>query len=450
MEYSPLGLGASGGNHNDEVSTPRYHKTDLTAMIRAAQLKMKRCEVAMEEPCSSSMSFEYEDLVKIQAPMVRCSRPAFRKLCRLWGTTISYTHMIMSESFSQSPEARASDFSLYNGEDRLVVQLAGTSGPMMAASAAMLSPYCDAIDINCGCPQKWAMKEGIGAALLSKPELVADMVKSIWNAVPGELLPCVVKMRVHDDVRQSVDFAKQVEAAGASWLTVHGRTPWDTQSSTVRTQAITILRDSVAIPMVANGSVECPRSAMGLALSAGVGSVMSARGLLSNPASFHNPKPEESLTFPTPEQQRLPLGWAQHPPTNPATAAHFLINVAAQEEITAAASTFGEMEHKTGAPLLSRPAATAAGEYLESLSSCTLCPLEVISDFLRLSAMCDLPLKATQHHLLLMAHHYLSPAERSYISQLRSTVSLFRAAQTVGLYTQQGRTSGAHDCSISV
>jgi tRNA-dihydrouridine synthase len=374
---------------------------------------------------SASSAFSYADLVKIQAPMVRCSRPAFRKLCRLWGTTISYTHMIMSESFSQSADARASDFSLYSGEDRLVVQLAGTSGPTMGAAAAMLSPYCDAIDINCGCPQKWAMKEGIGAALLAKPEMVAEMVKSIWNAVPGQLTPCVVKMRVYENVEQSVAFARQVEAAGASWITVHGRTPWDSPSAIVRTSAITLIRDSVRVPVVANGSVECPRSAMGLALSAGVGSVMSARGLLSNPAAFFDPaESQEALTFPT-VPRGVSAGTAgQSPPsslgrrdfeaTNPATAAH----------VSAALNLPGHY------PSL-----------LRTLSSSTMCPLEVISDFLRLAAVCDLPLKATQHHLLLMAHAYLSPLERSYLSQLRSNVALVRAVQSAGLFVAGGNVS---------
>lgn len=403
-------------------SEPKYVKSDLVQLIRNAQTL---CISAAD----TGKPFTYDDLVKIQAPMVRCSRPPFRKLCRLWGTDVNYTHMIMSESFVKSAEARASDFSLYEGEDRLVVQLAGTSGPTMGAAAAMVAPYCDAIDINCGCPQKWAMREGIGSALLEKPELVSEMVRSIWNSVPGELIPCVVKMRVYDDTARSVDFARQVVAAGASWVTVHGRTPWDTPSAPVRTNVITLIRDAIDVPVVANGSVESPKSAMGLALSSGVGSVMSARGLLANPASFYQPLPGARILlkhscFDQPHSERSEC------------------DEAVSEQLTYRAE-FAEMP-----PFAAQPATNPATGALEQcpnipphLSSCVMCPLEVISDFMRLAAACSLPLKATQHHLLLMAHDYLSPAERLFVSQQRSIVGIQRSLISSGLYVRGGKFS---------
>lgn len=393
---------------DDEVLV--YSKTDLASLIREAQAKCVARLAGGEERGTSQNDeeqptcFEFDDLIKIQAPMVRCSRPPFRRLCRLYGTSISYTHMIMSESFVRSADARASDFSLFDGEDKLVVQLAGTSSATMAAAAAMVAPYCDAIDINCGCPQKWAMREGIGSALLEKPQQVADMVSAIRNAVPGELVPCVVKMRVYDDSARSVDFARQVEAAGASWVTVHGRTPWDTPSAQVRTSVITLIRDALTVPVVANGSVECPRTAMGLALTAGVGAVMSARGILSNPALFFQPTAAEcpGWTF---RAQFTPKPFTEHLPTNPAS------------------------EQLASAPF--------AG--LSQLSSSVMVPVEVISDFVRLAAACELPLKATQHHLLLMAHNYLSPTERLFISQQRSCVGIVRSLMDTGLYTENGK-----------
>lgn len=406
---------------------PSYVKTDLVNLIHRAQ---EKCTEALRIMSSGSASpafmsddlFSYHrDLVKIQAPMVRCSRPPFRKLCRLWGTDVNYTHMIMSESFTRSAEARASDFSLYEGEDRLVVQLAGTSGPTMAAAAAMVSPFCDAIDINCGCPQKWAMREGIGSALLEKPELVADMVQCIRNAVPGELIPCVVKMRVYDDTAKSVDFARQVAAAGASWVTVHGRTPWDTPSALVRTDVVTLIRDSVTVPVVANGSVESPKTAMGLALSCGVGAVMSGRGLLSCPSAYYQP----------PHDVKVLLRSTDDASVNPAEA-----------------TITYRVDFSDVRPMYDQPPTNPASAVLAQhplipphLSSSVMCPLEVISDFTRLAAYCGLPFKATQHHLLLMAHDYLSPAERQFISQQRSCVGLVRSLAAVGLYTTNGRAS---------
>lgn len=407
---------------------PLYRKTDLLARIVDADQKCKlrvdtqSSEMSARFGSSSNTSnaipddlldeldaiFSYKDLVKVQAPMVRCSRPPFRKLCRLWGTDISYTHMIVSECFVRSQEARDADFALYLGESRLVTQLAGHDGPIIGEAARLVAPFCDAVDINCGCPQKWAMKEGFGAALLEKPELVADMIRSIRNAVGAAQLPCVVKMRVYDDERRSVEFARQVVAAGASWVTIHGRTPWDTPSSIVRTNTISLIRDHLTVPVVANGSVESPRTAMGLSLATACGSVMCGRGLLSNPSAFYQPSGEEVLTYPL--SQNVSTNWSEYAPTNPASS-----------------MLASHVPHRQSQP------ATLSSMSSSKLSSCAMCPAEVIADFVRLADECNLPLRATQHHLLLMANDYLSPCERMYVSQQRSTAALQQTFRHLGL-----------------
>ena len=102
---------------------------------------------------------------------------------------------------------------------------------------ALVAPYVDAVGLNCGCPQRWAMQEGIGAAMIEKPELIvgvptsivsaqarilADIVKTTRRRAPGVAVE--VKIRLHADVRRTVDLVRAVEQAGADWLTVHGRT----------------------------------------------------------------------------------------------------------------------------------------------------------------------------------------------------------------------------------
>ncbi len=42
-----------------------------------------------------------------------------------------------------------------------------------------MNRYTNGIDLNCGCPQKWAIHEHIGAYLMDCPELVRDMVKQV-------------------------------------------------------------------------------------------------------------------------------------------------------------------------------------------------------------------------------------------------------------------------------
>ncbi|RNF24697.1 putative tRNA-dihydrouridine synthase 4 [Trypanosoma conorhini] len=400
---------------------PNYARTDLVAMLKEAQVATIRfaeenhdliggavnAAPASEETCSrQKLEGAYLGLVKVQAPMVRCSRPAFRKLCRLWGTDVSYTHMIMADSFTRSSAARKADFSIYAGEDRLVTQIASCSGPLAAQAATLLAPYCDAIDLNCGCPQRWVMKEGLGSALLQKPEVVADMLSCIRNGLSGGLsLPCVVKMRVEDDVRRSVDFARQCEAAGCGWLTVHGRTPSCSAHAPVRLDAIRTVRECVSIPVVANGGVNNPQTALKTALAAGVGGVMSATGLLANPASFYVPRDDEELRF---APQRCG------------------VDVALEASVGRCAGS-------------DAGSATVDGANAAWPKVLHCCPVEVISDFIRLSCVMDLPSKATSMHLLKMGGNYLSPTERVFVAQMHSSFSVVSTFQQLGLYTQEGK-----------
>lgn len=54
------------------------------------------------------------------------------------------------------------------------------------------------LDINCGCPQKWAIQEKIGSHLMSDPETVRDMIRTVKGRVD---IPCSIKIRVHPDLR---------------------------------------------------------------------------------------------------------------------------------------------------------------------------------------------------------------------------------------------------------
>ncbi|KPI86451.1 hypothetical protein ABL78_4482 [Leptomonas seymouri] len=387
----------------------------------------------------------YESLCLIQAPMVRCSRPAFRQVCRLWGTRISYTHMLIAESFVKSPHARHAEFALYEGEDRLIVQLAAKSGPAAAQAAALVRPYCGAVDLNCGCPQRWAMKEGIGAALLEKPEVVADMVRAIRNAIPegnGDTpaLPCVVKMRIQEDIRRSVDFARQCEAAGAAWVTVHGRTPRCHPSAAVQFEAVRHVRESLSIPVVLNGGVSDVSSALGAALRTGCGGLMSANGLLDNPALFYSGTSasamEAEMTFGTsspkwtvPGEGEQEVGMATtEAASSPSAPVRQVALLWAPHRVKASECTF-----------IPPPSPVFFRYTVPSMWETTVTPREVISDFVRCAIRTDLAVPTTVQQVLRMARMYLSPAERNHLALLRSNLSVLCCLQEIGVYVKEGR-----------
>lgn len=402
------------------------------------------------------ISLLYSQTVKIQAPMVRCSRPAFRKLCRLWGTDVSYTAMIMAESVAHSAAARDAEFSMYQNENRLIVQLASSGGPDAALAAVYLQPYCDAIDLNCGCPQKWALREGIGAAMLQKPEQVADVVHCIRNALSNSPLipssshssthlpiPCVVKMRVEEDIRKSVDFSRQCVAAGASWLTIHGRTPQCSSHAPVRWSDIQLIREILekeGVPVVANGNVVDGPSALQISMACGTGGVMSANGLLDNPAAFALRQDRKGAYFYSSSSSSLSF-----PPDPSTTLESLSFFPSSYNSLYTSDSLFGG-SIPLGYPFF-KSFHTAASSLIFSSPPFPVLrwptppppPREVLSDFLRLAVDMDLPFTTSIQHFLRMARWYLSPSERSYMSTLRSNLALLLAVEECGLYTSRGR-----------
>eukprot|EP00761_Pharyngomonas_kirbyi_P003285 gb/GECH01003289.1/.p1 GENE.gb/GECH01003289.1/~~gb/GECH01003289.1/.p1 ORF type:complete len:326 (+),score=71.35 gb/GECH01003289.1/:1-978(+) len=225
-----------------------------------------------------------DKLVKIQAPMVRYSKLPFRLTCKKYDCDVMYTHMIMADSFTRSQEARDNEFQTCPQDGPLVVQFAASDGVCLGRASQFVSPYASAIDINCGCPQRWARQEGIGSALMQDPELVADMVKTAWR-MSG--VPIAVKIRLcSSGDQETVDFVRQMEAAGAAWISVHGRNYKQRSSSPVSTDSISLIKSAAHVPIVHNGDVFTLDDAHRLAQETGVDGVMSARGILQNPAVY--------------------------------------------------------------------------------------------------------------------------------------------------------------------
>lgn len=191
--------------------------------------------------------FENKKLVTIQAPMVRYSKLPFRLLCREFGTDICYTPMIVAESFVKSNKARDSEFTHHPDDAPLIVQFAANNDVIFAQAAQLVQPYCQGVNINCGCPQKWAIAEGYGAALIDQPQLISDMLKQ-KNNLCSPNFPMSVKIRIHDDLNKTVDLVRQIEQAGAHYLTIHGRTKTTPSSKPVNIDAVKLLREQVKIP----------------------------------------------------------------------------------------------------------------------------------------------------------------------------------------------------------
>eukprot|EP00984_Skeletonema_dohrnii_P019328 scaffold9207_cov94-Skeletonema_dohrnii-CCMP3373.AAC.2 len=129
--------------------------------------------------------FEYQHIL---APMVGASELAFRLLCRKYGATLSYTPMMSASEFVQ--EAATAKHGITNSnicefqtipQDRpLVCHFSANEPQDFARAAALVEPYCDAIDLNLGCPQRTAYLGHFGSYLLGKEDrqLIVDIIRA--------------------------------------------------------------------------------------------------------------------------------------------------------------------------------------------------------------------------------------------------------------------------------
>uniref|UniRef100_UPI002021DA6C tRNA-dihydrouridine(20a/20b) synthase [NAD(P)+]-like n=1 Tax=Myodes glareolus TaxID=447135 RepID=UPI002021DA6C len=250
--------------------------------MRSDSIPITICQERKKDPIEM---FHSGQLVKICAPMVRYSKLAFRTLVRKYSCDLCYTPMIVAADFVRSVKARDSEFTTNQGDCPLIVQFAANDARLLSDAAQIICPYASGIDINCGCPQRWAVAEGYGACLINKPELIQDMVKQVRNQVENPRFSVSIKIRIHDDLRRTIDLCQKAEATGVSWITVHGRTT-EERHQPVHYDAIRMIKESVSIPVVANGDIRNLKEAKTVWQMTGTDGVMVARGLLANPAMF--------------------------------------------------------------------------------------------------------------------------------------------------------------------
>lgn len=163
-------------------------------------------------------------------------------------------------------------------------QLLGSDPVCLAENAARLAELSpQGVDLNFGCPAKTVNRHRGGAVLLDEPELVGAIVAAVRRAVPAAL-PVSAKMRLgNEDRERMLDCARAIAAAGASELVVHGRTKRDGYSPPAFWDQIARVRESVALPVVANGEVWTVDDAQRCLRESGCERLMLGRGMVADP-----------------------------------------------------------------------------------------------------------------------------------------------------------------------
>jgi len=217
------------------------------------------------------------------APMAGMTDTAFRRLVkRHGGCGLVVTEMVSSEGLVRGID-RTLEYAEYTEEERPIsIQVFGGDPEKMAAAAQIVEGMgADIVDVNMGCPVPKIAKHNAGCSLMREPAHAASVIAAMTKAVK---IPVTVKMRAgwNEEERNAPVLARMVEDAGASAVTVHGRTAAQSYTGSADWDLVARIADELTIPVFGSGDCLEPEHVMSR-MRSGVEGVLVGRGVLRNP-----------------------------------------------------------------------------------------------------------------------------------------------------------------------
>jgi len=218
------------------------------------------------------------------APMAGYTDSAFRRLVKgIEPRTICFTEFTSTDGIVYKSKNTLAQLDFSPDEERpLIAQIFGKKPNNFTEAAARVEELgVDGIDLNMGCPARKVVSSDHGSALLKNPELAIKIVEA---TVRGTSLPVSVKTRIGTsslDLPWFIQFCKDIESAGASLITIHGRTAKQAYTGKADWNAIYEVKKAINIPVIGNGDITSPESA--LEKLKNLDGIMIGRATMGNP-----------------------------------------------------------------------------------------------------------------------------------------------------------------------
>ena len=219
------------------------------------------------------------------APLAGYTNYPFRRLCHGYGAGLCYTEMVSAKGLKYGSENTKELLYTDEQEGLCAAQIFGNDPEIMrmACENEALAAF-PIVDINMGCPVPKIYKNGEGSALLENPKLAEKIVSECVKS--GKIITVKFRIGIHGGNLVTEEFAKRMAGAGASLLTIHGRTKDKIYAGDVNFKEIAAAKGVVDVPVIANGGVFSLSDAETLIQETGADGVMVARAALFDPQVF--------------------------------------------------------------------------------------------------------------------------------------------------------------------
>ena len=217
------------------------------------------------------------------APLAGITDLPFRKLVSSFGAGLVVSEMVASQEMVQSKPGVREKAELGFGVENTSVQIAGREAEWMKRAARIVEDNgARIIDINMGCPAKKVTSGLSGSALMKNLDHALTLIEAVAEEVS---IPVTLKTRLgwDESTLNAAELAKRAETAGVKMVTIHGRTRSQFYKGQADWGAIRAIKESTAIPVVANGDIIDSTTARQALDLSGADGVMVGRGAQGRP-----------------------------------------------------------------------------------------------------------------------------------------------------------------------
>lgn len=223
----------------------------------------------------------------LMAPIAGMTDQPWRRIAMEYGAGMTFSELISANALVRGSKKTLAMIPAEDEPRPVAAQIFGGGAEIVRDAALILERRSghDVTDINFGCPVRKVVKTGAGAAMLRDIKRAEGVVKETARAVER---PVTVKTRIGWDKGSIVaaDFVKAMEAAGAAAVTLHGRTAAQGYSGEADWDVISKAASAVSIPVIGNGDIDSPETAVHRLKTSGCAFIMIGRGALGRPWIF--------------------------------------------------------------------------------------------------------------------------------------------------------------------